>query len=362
MSARIATVGVAQDPYKRYWLLIVLGFAFMGLWVMLPMMERGVGSVHVSPPSASTDASAEQSLERAGSGIGAPGNSLTPGTAGDQGMIGSMLYQAPPEAAGAVAAAGAPVGGGAAAANLAQALKEIGKTKSGEGGWAEKAQRGFASPKLGGGGLSGLGGGGGSAPSHSAGGASAFGTRNADVTFGSAQGLGGGSAGSGQSAASEALRRSAAAANEAARSRSGDAAVGGLSNVFDGNARNNSIAGPGGAGGAAFEALDAAPANLKANDPEKFGTKELTAAPPSAPGEDQDEKQRAEMKQAAMMIGMMGLGMAGVSAPVMAVMMMMSQKMQADDAAARAEKTQARNNARLNSSPAMGALNAGGGK
>ena len=348
---RIATVRTAQDPYKRYWLVLLAGFGLTAFWIMLPMMQPGVGSVHVSPPSAATDASVEQNLERSGGGVSAPGGSLTAGSLSQQGAVGSMLYQAP-EGSGA-SAAGAPLAGGAAAASLAQQLKDVGKAQDASGGGGEKAQRGFEMPHLSGGGLSGLsGGGGGSAPT--AGVNSAFGAQNAKVDFVPGQGLSAAAA-KGGDGAGQALRAAAAASSLAAAQRSGDAAVGGLANVFDGSAKRNAIGGAAGAAaGGAYAALDAAPANLKANNPDQFDKKDIGEPPPSAPPpEDQAAKQASQMKQAAMTVAMMGMAAAGVGAPVMMVMTMMMQQMAARDAEDRADAQQAAAANRLGSSGSM---------
>ncbi len=164
----------SDDPYKKYWWLIIVGFAFTGGWLSLPMMENSVGSTRVdtSAPAESMP-TGEGSLDASDNPNGAPGSTLDlamdiarPKKADGSTM--SSLYQAPDEPAPLVEApaAGAAAPGG----TLASALKAA--ASSDASGWGgQKAQKGFTQPKLGGS-MPGLGGGGssGSAPSFSAGG------------------------------------------------------------------------------------------------------------------------------------------------------------------------------------------------
>jgi hypothetical protein len=287
VSPRVA-VQDADDPFKKYWWGILLGIAFTGLWLLMPMLgERSIGSVSVDPMKPKADENAEQSLTSA---LDAGPNLSMDGTgaqkkAGED-YAGSMLYQPPPEEAAPAdaAAAGAAAGGGA---TLASQLKSVSEGKSASnGGWGDKvAQRGFNSPKLSGNSLSGMGAAsGGRAASASGGsGLGAFGSKNAQIGYAGTKGLSGGDDAEKAAAAGSrgvaALRQAADQARQAAMTRSGDGASNSLAKAFDGAKGQNSIAGGLGASiGGSYEALDSAPVNLKMDDP-KLNSKELKEPP-----------------------------------------------------------------------------------
>ena len=355
ISARSYSVGAAADPYKRYWWAILGGFIVTGAWLCLPIMETPVGSVHVDASAkagAADAAGSEQSLDGADNPSGAAGGALDlsmdgakrKSKSGDEDMT-SMLYQAAPDA-GAAAAAGKPLGDAtaASAASLAQQLKDAGK-KTDASGWAEKAQRGFTAPHLAGGSLSGAGSASGGSSSASAGGNSgAFGTRGADVGFGTAHGLQGG----GDSDGFKALKASASAAASPNLKGSNEAMKAGGNSAFDGSKGKPAAIGMGsGAMAQAGAALDAAPANLKANDP-KLDAKKLpdppSVAPPTASGDAAMAKQMVMMLAMAVVGGMVG-GMAGQM-----VMMMGSQMIQQQQAQQAAAAQQAAVNKRMGTS------------
>jgi hypothetical protein len=51
-----------NDPFKKYWWVILLGFAGVGAWVCMPLMDTPVGSASVKPHGLSTE---NQSLDSA---------------------------------------------------------------------------------------------------------------------------------------------------------------------------------------------------------------------------------------------------------------------------------------------------------
>lgn len=289
VSPRIA-VQDADDPFKKYWLAILLGFAFTGLWLLMPLMgERAIGSASVNTTKPKIDENAEQALTP----ILDDGPNLSMDGAGakkkitEDGYAGSMLYTAPEEEApaDATAAASASAAGGK---TLASELKSVSSGKSdGNGGWGDKvAQRGFNSPKLSGSSLGGLGKASGGSAASAGGGMGAFGSKNSQIGYAGTKGLPSGAMDGEKAAAAgsrgvAALRSAAAAAQAAAANRSGDGATNSLAKAFDGAKSQNSITGGlGNAVGASYEMLDAAPVNLKLSDP-KLNEKELEE-PPSA--------------------------------------------------------------------------------
>ena len=341
------TVSPDDDPYKKYWWLILVGMVLTGAWLCLPGLESSVGSGHVDTSKA-PDPKSEQSLDSVENPSGAQGGALDLSMDGakkhkdkDAESFESMLYQAAPEAG--AAAAGAPLGTASGSASLAQELKSVGGAKKkDESGWTEKAQTGFASPRLSGNGLSGAGSASGGS-SASAGGASAFGYGNAQVSFGNTHGLkddGGDKASAGGLGA---LRTAAKTAGAAAASRSNDAARAGVGSFFDGSkGRNAAIAGAPGGGGTYAE-LDAAPANLKLNNPDmnKKEIKDPPGTPVPAAAGDQMGKQLLMMAATALIGGMIpGVGGQMV---MMAGMMMMQQQQAKADAAAQTQQQAANN-------------------
>ncbi len=354
VSARRYSVGAADDPYKKYWWAILAGFVVTGGWLFLPMMDTPVGSIHVdtsAKPGADAAAS-DQSLDSVDNPSGAPGGALDlamdgakrKSKSGDEDMA-SMLYQ-PGPAAGA-AAAGKPLGDATAAsaasiASLAQQLKDAGK-KADASGWTEKAQRGFNAPHLAGAGLAGRGAvSGGSCAS--AGGNGAFGLHNANVGFETAHGL------QDDGADSPGLKALKAAGGGAAPNLKGsdEALHAGGSAAFDGGKGKTagSTIGMGtGAMAQAHAALDAAPANLKQNDP-KLNSKTLPDPPsaPPPPSSSNMGQQMAMMLVGALVGGMVG-GMAGQMIMMMGTTMMQQQQAQA--AAAKSAASTSTTNTRL---------------
>ena len=321
-------VADADDPYKKYWFLILAGFACTGFWLLTPMLgEKSIGSTVVGG-GPKTDAGVEQSLT--GAVAGAADAEAASKKKIDEGLGSSRLYQAAPEAAASAeksAALGATSG-----STLADELKKVSR---GEGGWSEKAQRGFSSPKLSGGSMSGLNGASGGRAGSASSGMSAFGTRNAEVGFVAAKNiLGGGSAGPGSKGLA-ALQGAAASAKLAAGTVSGDAASGSLSKIFDGAKAQGQIGGPGGASGGVYEKLDSAPINLKLDDP-KLDDKKKKAPPASKPAMPSGKMDDAELgKQIAMsMVGafvggmLPGVGGAMVASVVMQTLQRQEAQMQ----------------------------------
>lgn len=311
LNSRVS-VRPSDDPYKKYWWLILVGFGVTGAWVSLPMMETSVGSTRVdtSAPAESMP-SGEGSLDSSDNPNGAQGSTLDLSmdiAAGrrkkDDGTLMSSLYQAPEEAAPGVVEA--PTAGAAAAGGtLASALaKAAASDPTGWGG--QKPQKGFIQPKLGGS-MPGLGGGGGGGSGASAGGGtSAFGQRNAQVGSVGTQGLKGSI---GDMAAPKdakgALSRAATKATQAANLRSKDGQVSGLSGIFDGRSQRGgaAIGGDGGeaiGAGGIYGSLDASPANLKLNDP-NLDKKEFKE-PPAEVANTQDNRSEEFKQQMAMMI------------------------------------------------------------
>jgi len=347
MPARRMSVGAADDPYKKYWWGILAGFIVTGMWLCIPIMETPVGSVHVDTRSKAVDASSsEQSLDSPDNPSGAAGGALDlsmdgakhKSKSGDADDMTSMLFQAPPDP-GAAAAAGKPLGDATAAsasASLAQQLKDAGKKDS--GGWGgEKAQRGFNSPHLAGGSLSGMGSLGGGGSSASAGGVNgAFGSHNANVGFEATKGLH--DDGSTEPAGLHAL---AAAAKAGPNLKgSAEALSVGAGQSFDGGRGKG--AGPSGASQGAYQQAsamyDAAPANLKANDP-KIDQKKLPDPPaaPTANSNPDQTKQMIEMVGLALVGGMVG-GVAGQMIAMVGSQMIQMQAQQ--DAAKQAAQQQ----------------------
>lgn len=251
---------------------------------------------------------------------------------------GSSLYQAPPEEAAAAAAAtagGAALGsasGSASGSTLAGALKKVGE---GTGGWGEKAQRGFNAPRLAGGSLSGMGAASGGR-SGSASGTSAFGSSNASIGFAGTKGLSG-SVQEDPVAASKgvaALRAASAQAQAAAGKKSLDDARGSMSAVFDGAKGGSKIGGNVGAMGAAYAALDAAPANLKEADP-KLNEKKLEAPPGVDTGADNGMGDSEIAKQIAMQLAgaVLGAVIGGPVGPIVTQVIMQAVQRQADQEA-----------------------------
>lgn len=345
------SVGAADDPYKRYWWAILAGFVLTGAWLCLPILETPVGSARVDTSKPAADPNAESSLDSVENPSGAAGGALDLSMDGSgkrksksDEAIASMLYQAPPEAG--AAATGAPLGAASGSASLAQQLKNVGDKKKDDSGWGEKAQKGFAAPRLGGGGgLSGVGSasGGSSASASASAGASAFGSSNAQIGFGSTRGLKDDGSADKMAGGMQALRNAAKTSMAAAAAKSNDAARGGSGAMFDGSkGRNAGIGVPAGGDGGAYSALDAAPTNLKLNDP-KLNSKELKA-PPAAdvPTAATDQNKQMMMMLATTLVGGVIGGTTGQMVMMMGMMVMQQQQTKAAEAesAKRQQETQ----------------------
>lgn len=336
-------MGAADDPYKRYWWAILAGFAAVGVWLCVPLMEAPIGSVRVDAAKPAMDvADIERSLDSAENPSGAPGGALGLSKAGareikDADDAVSRLYQ-PPAETGAAAAGKPLVGAPAPAASLARQLKDAGK-KDDSSGWTEKAQRGFSAPRLSGGGLSGSGSVGGGFSASAGGSVGVFGSRNAEVGFSETRGLrGDGSAGSAAPAGVKAPKASDAASAPPSLKGSAESMSAAMGRSFDGTGAR--AAAPIGAGALAQAnaALDAAPANLKANDPKLDVRKMTPPDPPAAAPADAgpDMVQQLLMMGATTLIG----GMIGGAGGQM-VMMMATQMFQQQQAAAASARQQA---------------------
>lgn len=342
---RTAVIGVADDPYKKYWWAILAGIVVTGLWLCLPILtDTAIGSTSVAVAKSDSQASAERGLEATDNPDGAPGRAydLAMDAPGHRGAGStppeSMLYQAPADSGAGAAAAGAPLSaaargaaGAAVAGNLAEALKSAGRAKN-AAGWGEKAQRGFDAPRLSGGSLGGLG----SVSGHSTASAGGiFGTHDAAVGYGTAHGLneGAGAAGPAAGRGFVALSQTASAASRAATQRNADGSAGGMSKLFDGAKGQGTANAPGGKAGVYDSLLDAAPSNLKGSDPAANST-----PPPAAPADIPPQSNSSSLlaTMAGMAVGALiggavggAAGQAIASGASMAVQQAMQQQQQA---------------------------------
>ncbi|HAZ08780.1 MAG TPA: hypothetical protein DCZ01_09735 [Elusimicrobia bacterium] len=333
VSPRSVRVVAADDPYKKFWWAILALFGLTGMWLCLPLMGTSVGSGRVDTSHTAADAGAEQNLDAAIGPAGAPGSPLDLSMGGSyrkksaEDSTSSMLYSAAPESQ---APASAPAGAPGAETSLAQALKSVGDKKD-AGGWGgEKARRGFTSPKLAGGVLSGLGDSSGGFGASASGAASAFGTRSSQIALSSTRGLRDDGRVEGASGAAAALRKAASGATQAASLRGGDASVGALSRVFDGaKARDGIGAGADGkAGVGLYAGLDEAPANLKTGVPE-LSSKEIKAPPTSEAAAGGDDSSAMAQQMGTMIMGVVLAGvLPGAVGQIAAGMMMQMQQQQ----------------------------------
>lgn len=330
---RAVAVGNADDPYKKYWWAILAGFGLTGAWLCLPMMETSVGSTHIDAAKPVADASLDQSLDAAVNPSGAPGDALNLSMDGTYRKkktgenITSMLYQASEDPKAAAGSLAASAGSASSSASLAKALKAVGDKKDSSWG-GEKAQRGFSSPKLAGGSISGLGGSAAGSSASAGSGAGAFGSHVANVGYSSTRGLrDDGGADSSKSGGIAALKQGAKLAVNAASQSSADAASSGLSRAFDGSKKQNAISagGKSGADAGLYSSLDAAPVNMKVNDPD-IAKKEFKEPPTAEVAQSSADDNSQLMKQLAMagvtaFIGGMIPGVGGqVAAAMMGVM------------------------------------------
>jgi hypothetical protein len=252
-----------NDPFKKYWWVLLVGFGLTGLWVLIPLMGQ-TGSSRVAVPKPQAVDQSLQSLDATENLSGAQGSAI------DLSMDGvlhksrssetatSSLYEAPEGGA-----EGAPILDAKSipsTKNLASALKAV--SKSDPAGWGgEKAQRGFTSSKGSFKGMASLGGGGGSGASMSA---SPFNKGGPEVSI---QDSGAGGSESGSAAGGRAYMRSvrnAAAQSVAASKLAGDASKAGSAGSFDGSGASGKTIGSAGKG-IVFGQFDSgmAPANLK---------------------------------------------------------------------------------------------------
>ncbi|MDP3543025.1 MAG: hypothetical protein Q8T11_11225 [Elusimicrobiota bacterium] len=326
-------VSDADDPFKKYWWAILMGIVFTAIWLLTPMLgEKSVGStvVDTSPKVAEN---VEQSFTPdAGDGI----NLSMEGTGRarkEDPLFGSSLYQAAPEdKPAATAAALGSASSASSGGTLAGALKKV---SEGDGGWGDKKkQRGFDAPKLAGASLSGMGAAGGGRAG-SASGSSAFGSSNAKIGFAGTKGLSGGDeaeaavpAGKGMAV----LKAASAQSLLAAASKSNDDARSSLSKAFDGAKGGEKIGGGGASLGGGYAALDAAPVNLKLEDP-KLNEKKIE--PPSGADVAQSDMDDSELgKQIAMQLvgGAIGTAIGGPMGGIVSQVIMQAIQRQEDQA------------------------------
>ncbi len=282
--------------------------------------EKSVGSTSIDTNKPQANDGVEQSLASdAGDGI----NLSMDGTGKkrkEESVLGSSLYSAGPDEPAPAAAAGAATLGSASASTLAGALKKVSES----GGWGEKAQKGFNAPKLGGGSLSGMNAASGG-KAGSASGSSAFGSSNANIGFAGTKGLSGSAdeIAAANSKGMAALKAASASALLAAANRSNDGARGAMSQAFDGATAGSKIGGNLGGARGAYAALDAAPANLKAEDP-KLNSKKIEP-PPGADAGAGDMSQSDVGKQIAMQLAAAVVG-AMMPAPLGAIVTQVAMK------------------------------------
>ncbi|MBI2790044.1 MAG: hypothetical protein HYX59_15340 [Elusimicrobia bacterium] len=328
-------VSDADDPFKKYWWAILMGIVFTAIWLLTPMLgEKSVGSSAIDTTKPKVEENVEQSLASdSGDGI----NLSMEGTGHkrkEDGVLGSSLYQAPPEEtapAAAATAGSAALGssaGSASGGTLAGALKKVSESS---GGWGEKAQKGFNLPKLAGGSLSGMGAASGGRAG-SASGSSAFGSSNAKVGFAGTSGLSGSAEidAAVNSKGVAALKAAAAQAQAAAGNRSNDGARSAMSLAFDGAKAGSAIGGGGAALSGGYAALDAAPMNLKAEDP-KLNEKKLEPPPGADVGQsNMDDSELA--KQIALQVagGVLGAVIGGPMGAVVTNVIMQAIQRQMD--------------------------------
>lgn len=312
------------DPFKKYWWVLLLAFGAVGGWVCLPALDGAGAGGGAAPAQESGLKTADQSLDSAENPSGAAGSALEmPGAhkkAADASGMGSSLYQAPDDAS--VAASTAIVTPGS---TFADALRDITRASSakaavaasaGKGGWGETPQRGFTAPKANFGAMSGFGGGSGSAAASSGGGAAGgsvagFGGKGPNTGVSFAKGLkddGSAAAPGAPNAVMRSLENAKTASVNAAGASSNDVAraAGGAS--FDGGGGGR-ISGGGaseGATGGVYGKLDAAPANLKQNDP-KLNQSKITPPPKPVPIPPQQNMMQQMMMQMIMSIAMAGI-------------------------------------------------------
>ncbi|MCX5795707.1 MAG: hypothetical protein NTY77_09460 [Elusimicrobia bacterium] len=293
----IIKIKQGNDPFKKYWWVILLGFAGVGAWVCMPLMDTSVGSGSVRAHGLKSE---NQSLDSMANPSGAPGQAVdlsmdnAYGKKKADGESMSSLYQAPPEAATGAAAPGAPLTG---SASFADALKDVSRKTEASASWGgAKPQVPFTPPKGNFSSLSGMGGSGGSGASSGPSVSGAFGTSVAKTGFAQTRGLGPGDSGAGQGGKPimNSLKGAASQGQAALTTKSADAARAMSGASFDGSRGGSAIGGgPGTAQGGAYTGFDAVPANLKANDPNANVNKmESVPGKFAAPAVDEGEQMR----------------------------------------------------------------------
>ena len=348
-SPRVVAVRRADDPFKKHWWTILAGFGLIGAWLFMPSAGPSVGSTHVDASSVAPSG-ADQSLDSVSNPSGAPGGALDQSRAGAdrtaqaQKEAASMLYQAP-ALPGAVAAAGAPIiAGKGSFPSLAQQLKNAGSKTDSPGWGGEKAQRGFTAPALGAGLSTGSGSAHGGSTASMTPTSGTFGAHAVKATFDSADDLKNAGVGR-QNAGLQALRDAAApppnAGAGAAAGQKGprvvdlNEEVGGNSHAFDGALAHSGI-GPevGARKGSALAALEAAPADLKANPSDLGKLNNPPKAPPVAPATNSTHSVGNELMQSMLPILITGLvpGMGGALMAAAATTIMKHQQEAADAA------------------------------
>ena len=294
------TVRKGNDPFKKYWWVILLAFGAIGCWVCLPMMDTSIGSGSAVREHGLK--SENQSLDSMNNPSGAPGSAV------DLSMDGatrkkkledpsiSHLYEPPPEAAAPVGAAapGAPIAPGSASASFADALREVSRKSDAKGWGGATPQKGFTPPKANFSGLSGFGsaGSGGSGASVSAG---AFGTAVAKTAFATTRGLSGTdeSQGSKGTPVMDSLKAAKSQGQAANIAKSADLARSLSGARFDGSGGGSAISGDGAQSvGGSYSGLDAVPANLKPNDEDANAFKQEIVPAAVAPMDTSDEQKR----------------------------------------------------------------------
>lgn len=332
-------VSDADDPFKKYWWAILMGIVFTAIWLLTPMLgEKSVGSTVVD-----TSPKVAENVEQSFGGDAGDGINLSMEGTGrarkEDPLFGSSLYQAAPEDAAATAAAtagSAALGSasGSSGGTLAGALKKVSEST----GWGDKkAQRGFDAPKLAGGSLSGMGAASGG-KAGSASGSSAFGSSNAKIGFAGTKGLSGEvddlQVTAPNSKGVAALKAAASQAQLAASSRSSDDARSSLDKAFDGAKGGSKIGGGGAALGGGYAALDAAPVNLKLEDP-KLNEKKIEPPPGVDTGADNGMGDSELGKQIAMQMAgaVLGAVIGGPVGPIISQVVMQAVQRQEEQQA-----------------------------
>lgn len=309
-----------NDPFKKYWWVLLLAFGGVGAWLCSPLLESSgaVGAVREQGLK-----SGEQSLDGLGNPSGAPGGPMGLSMEGSyrkrktDGPISSSLTL-PPEANTPEAPAGKP-SAASGSASLASALKEVSRKTDPSGWGGAKVQKAFNAPRANFSGLSGLGSSSGGGSGASLG---AFGSAVAKTGYATTRGLGGGSelAAAGDGRTMRALKSASGPAGGAPSLGAVDLAAAQSARTFDGSRGAGTIAGGGAAeSGGLIANLDSIPQNLKANDPKLQEFK--FEPPPSKVVEDDLSKEEAKKKMLMMIATMAVGGVVGGTAGTMIMMM-----------------------------------------